>query len=77
MEIVMTLYTIYDKPVDFPDYFVVRKFFIIRGSKEPEPAEMPFAFADTLEDIRKKIPPGLFCFPRDESDSPRIVETWM
>jgi hypothetical protein len=33
--------------------------------------------ADTLEEIRMLLPPGLCCFGRRDSDDPVIVEVWL
>lgn len=33
--------------------------------------------ADTLQDLRERLPSGLTCLPRSASDDPVIVETWL
>lgn len=33
--------------------------------------------AQTLEEARAKVPPGLVCLARDPTDEPHIVETWV
>jgi len=33
--------------------------------------------ADTLEEVRALLPPGLICMPRDVADDGVIVETWI
>lgn len=33
--------------------------------------------ADSLEELREKLPAGLYRMPRDPDDDPTIVETWM
>ena len=35
--ILMTTYTIYDHPADYPEWFVVRRWFMVRGVREPVP----------------------------------------
>jgi hypothetical protein len=32
--------------------------------------------AETLQELRALLPPGLTCFARDPSDGPVIVECW-
>ena len=67
-------YTIYDHPIDYPDKFVIRKF----DSGQPT---LTAYVANTLEEartiVRHLMPDGGFCFPRDETDDVKIVETWM
>jgi len=70
----MELFTIYDKPTDEPDKFVLRRWTIV-GSKPTPDAE--YQTADSLEDIRKLLPPGLSCMSRNPTDDPKIVETWI
>ena len=33
--------------------------------------------ADTVDELRELLPPGLFCIPRVATDDPVIVETWL
>ena len=32
---------------------------------------------DTLDALRNRLPPGLVQMPRDPSDDPNIVESWL
>jgi hypothetical protein len=69
-----SIYTVYNSPDDCPGLFVVRRFIVGLG---PAPVNNGEARkAKTLEEARALIPPGLMCFPRDESDVPSVVETW-
>jgi hypothetical protein len=75
---VLRAYTIYDHPRDCPEKFVVRQFLIGVSAAEVEPVPGPLvAVSDTLHEAREAIPPGLVCFPRQEGDDPKIVETWL
>lgn len=65
----LELWTIYDHPLDFPDQFVARCFL------GDQPTDR-YLTADTLEELRRLLPPGLICFTRDPYDDPAIVETW-
>ncbi len=64
------LICIYDHPKDYPDKYVARLW----------DCNIPthiMASADTLQDIRAKIPEGMVRLERDQRDDPVIVETWI
>lgn len=71
----LLIYTIYDHPHDYPDHFVVRRKKIINGF--PVTDESFKGFADTLEEARLHIPPGLYRLERDPSDYLSIVESYI
>lgn len=76
---IMTIWVIYDHPKDFPDKFVLRPHFVVSDGEDGA-REMPSWqewIGDTLDEVRKRVPWGLACFPRDEGDDPRIVESWL
>jgi hypothetical protein len=66
----VNIWVIYDHPLDRPDAFVARRWFL------EEPTDDVFV-AETLEMLRAKLPPGLVCLARHPTDDPRIVETWL
>jgi hypothetical protein len=70
----LILYTIYDRPADFPTRFVVRAWWVHTAGVELVPGGV--SLADTLDDARAAIPPGHVLIARDELDDPVIVETW-
>lgn len=70
----LVMYTIYDKPKDYPDRFVVRRWRIVGPKVTPEAVPM---LADDIEDARSCIPPGTVCMERYLLDDPNIVETWV
>ena len=73
----MFMWTIYDRPKDYPYACVARKFRITAGSPGPEPTT-DVLLADTLDQLRRYFAErGLTCLPRADSDDPVIVETWM
>jgi hypothetical protein len=74
MRSVLTMYTIYFNPLDYPGRYVVRGFFIESGKVEP--GEL-CVVADTLEQARAAVPPGCAQIARDPDDEPQIVETWI
>jgi hypothetical protein len=68
------MWTIFDRPADYPDHFVARKFIGVQGQCVPT---NEFRFAKSLAEIRETIPWGLMCFVRHPSDPPQVVETWL
>lgn len=70
----MSQWVVYDHPRDFPDKFVVRRWDIGAGVVT---ATDEVRVADTLEEIRRLIPFGLFRLGRFEEDDPCIVELWL
>lgn len=70
---VLTMYVIYDRPVDHPDRIVTRKFLV---SNEPQPTK-EFLLHDSIEDARIALPNGLWRIPRSLNDEPQIIETWI
>ena len=70
----LAFYTIYDHPLDFPNAFVLR---VHTATSEGTTKVSPEAVtAPTLEEIRQKVPAGLFRLPRFPEDDPKIIETW-
>lgn len=69
------VWTIYEHPKDYPDRFVARLFTVT-----PEAGAQPTKYhllADSLEEIRNLLPPGLVRIERDLADEPQIVERWI
>lgn len=72
---VLTVWTIYAAPADFPTVpFVVRGWLIHGTQSQPSGA---MGFADTLDEARAFLPPGLVRFVPQHGDDPVIVESWM
>jgi len=69
----LDMWVIYERPSDFPDSYVAR-LFRITGHAEPSPLAH---IAETLQEVRKAIPPGLVRIDRDPLDEPQIVEIWL
>lgn len=76
-EPVLITFTIYEKPKDYPDKFVVRRWAVVRGQPNPVPDPKAWAVTDSLEQARASLPPGLVCIDRYAQDDPVIVETWV
>jgi hypothetical protein len=69
----LSMWTIYDRPKDYPDGYVARRHEASKGGT--------VATADTLVGDLAKLRAifqraGLFCITRSEEDDPVIVETW-
>jgi hypothetical protein len=71
---VMSLWTVYYKPKDYPYGYIARRFEIHPG--ESRPTKSTF-MGETLGDIRRLMPPGLVCLARSPDDDPVIVEVWI
>lgn len=67
------MWVIYERPRDFPDGFIVRRWDI----NGPDPIPGPAYAEPTLEAARRHVPPGLVRLPRFENDEPHIVEAWL
>lgn len=72
----LPMWTIYDKPTDYPDEFVARMHVAgeVTGAVIGEGAVIR---AKTLNEVREKLPPGLHCLGRESADEAQIVETWI
>ena len=66
----LTLWVVYEHPKDFPDEFVARRF--VGDSATSDVLRAP-----TLAKLRAQLPPDLIYLPRDPSDDPVIVESWI
>jgi hypothetical protein len=71
----LTIWTVYERPRDYPCGFIVRAFEI--SSTGPQPTGHVIKCLD-LEPIREKLQrAGLTRLMRDEKDEPQIVESWI
>jgi hypothetical protein len=71
----LVLWTVYDKPRDFPRCFVARKFEIT--TKGHRPTGM-FLIGPDLDQLRQYLEHmGLSRIDRNEGDEPHIVECWL
>ena len=73
---VLTIYVIYDHPLDMPDYFVVRAQYAQRdGSVRADTKAYGFIELDKARAWCEQQ--GLVCLARHPDDEPHIVETWL
>ena len=71
----MDQYVIYERPIDYPSYFVVRKVIIGRGTVLM--VDPPFKLAKTLEEARAAVPNKMQRIARHPDDDSVIVEVWI
>jgi hypothetical protein len=70
----LPMFTIYERPRDYPEGYVVRRSFVNAGMVWLDRVAQ---YAPALEAARGLIPPGLHRIPRYENDDPCIVEVWL
>lgn len=68
------IWTIFERPTDFPNGFIARLFTVTPEGGRPTPACYT---GDTLEEVRSKIPRGLVNLGRQPEDDSKIVESWI
>jgi len=72
---ILDMWVIYDRPSDYPDKYVVRKWAIM--SKAAPLASVGQSVHDTLDQAREAIPQGLFKLDRFIDDDLAIKEVWV
>lgn len=74
-EDVLSIWTLYDSPIDMPGYYVLRRHVSGRGGSQPTPEVYWSKDAEALRDMMRER--CLHRMPRQPGDDPPIVETWM
>jgi hypothetical protein len=72
------IWVIYARTTDYPAWpYVMREHHIQRrkGERDVTPTEN-FHLAETIEELRRRIPKGKIRMLRTEGDEPQIVEWW-
>ncbi len=70
----LTFWVIYDRPRDYPAYFVVRAQDVVQGQVVPRPYR---TLAGTVEEARSHLPKHCVPMPLFEGDDPAILEVYM
>lgn len=71
---VLTVWTIYRNPRDYPGRWVLRAFDVsVEGTK----ARSECVVAQTLEEVRIALPPGRVPLGRANGDDPAVYECWV
>ena len=71
----MTGWTIYDHPKDFPKHYVVRQWWVTDTGDVV--FRMVGVVCESLEEARAHVPESTIRFPREPADDPVITETWL
>jgi hypothetical protein len=70
----LRIWTVYDHPSDFPDCFIARLSLVAADGVVVTDETVT---APTLEDLRSRLPFGLYRLDRNPADDPVIVEVWL
>lgn len=70
----LLIWTIYDHPADYPEWFVARPHIIRPKTAGPMPMHL---MAKELERLRLILPDGLVRMERQPNDDPCILEVWV
>lgn len=70
----LSLWTIYERPTDYPDMFVARRW---HGSSVRHEPTMDLRIGETLDSVRQQLPGGLTNIGRKNGDEAQIVEVWV
>lgn len=71
----LSIWTITEKPRDYPDCFVARLHIISAGASSATPEHILSTDLEALRD--EMIRRGLVCIPRSSGDDPVIIESWL
>lgn len=71
----LSIWTVTERPRDYPDKFVARRWLVDRQGEHPT---SDILLSDDIEWIRAWLRErGFVCIPRQEADDPVIVESWL
>jgi hypothetical protein len=73
LDVLVAIWTVYERPKDYPQGYVARRF-VIKANLPISTEETMFGL--TPDDVRAQLPKGLIRIERDPEDEPQIVETW-
>jgi hypothetical protein len=65
-----SIWIVYESPPDFPDQYVARRMKLNRSTGD-------YVVGNTMNDVRSKLPKGLFKIERSDRDDPLIRESWI
>jgi hypothetical protein len=71
---VLSLITLYDKPSDYPEKYVARLWIVRKGIVQSTNIIM---IADTLDELKKRIPSYMQYLDRETNDDPKIVGVYL
>ncbi|MHC2536963.1 hypothetical protein [Bradyrhizobium diazoefficiens] len=72
-------WTIFHRPVDWPDGYIARRFEVGGGTGVPVPTKSNLAGGDSALPMLRQVfeAAGLVCMTRSDEDHPSVVESWM
>ena len=70
----LVMWTIYDHPFDYPNSWVMRKWFVTAKGAIPDQEVL---LANDIDTLRTALPPGMVRLCRNKNDDPAIVESWV
>jgi hypothetical protein len=70
----LSILTIYERPFDFPEQYVVRESTALDGCVY---MHVDYQLAETLEEARRLIPPGRVCLAEPNTKELPAVESWI
>lgn len=70
----LEMWTIYERPKDYPNGYVTRRFVSNASGTEPDVVAY---YSKNLVDARAVVPLGRARLPRFRDDDPCIVEVWL
>lgn len=74
-ESVLSIWTIYDHPKDFPGGYVARRWDVTPVGSKPTCEHI---YSDDLEQLRDEMATRMLtCIPRQDLDDPVILESWL
>jgi hypothetical protein len=74
----LLIWTVYERPDDFPDSFICRPFSTLPRKVGAAPLALDcYLEAATLAELRMLLPAGLTMLTRAPGDDPKILETWL
>jgi hypothetical protein len=71
----LSIWTIYDKPKDYPEIFIARRFEIQAGEAVATTDIIRSPFLGTIRNHMQER--GLYRIQRNENDDPCVVECWL
>lgn len=72
----LTLYVLFDHPIDYPDHYVIRCNHVVNGVAQVD-KEIYFKHIDITRCRNLLRNSGLTCMARDPNDDPKIIESWI
>lgn len=74
----LSIWTVYQKPLDYPGQFVARRWeSLVENGAPVSRATADVLVAPDLDGLRAQLPAGLVRLERQQGDDPVIVESWV